>query len=58
MGIEEQEDYGAPFDEKMKRLTWELSDLFAKSHELKDKIRRNLGAIEYGIYSPCSQCTS
>lgn len=49
VGIEEQEDDGEPFDEKMKRLTGELSGLFAKSHELEDKIRKNLGAIGYDI---------
>ena len=49
VGIEEQEDDGEPFDEKMKRLTGELSGLFAKSHELEDKIRKNLGAIGYEI---------
>jgi type I restriction enzyme M protein len=47
VGIEEQEDDGEPFDEKMKRLTGELSEMFAKSHELEDKIRKNLGAIGY-----------
>ena len=49
VGIEEQERDAEPFDEKMKRLRGELSGLFAKSHELEDKIRRNLGAIGYGI---------
>ena len=49
VGIEEQEDDGEPFDEKMKRLTGELSEMFAKSHELEDKIRKNLGAIGYEI---------
>ena len=49
VGIEEQEDDGEPFDDKMKRLTRELSDLFAKSHELEEKIRKNLGAIGYEI---------
>ena len=49
VGIEEQKDDGEPFDEKMKRLAGELSGLFAKSHELEDKIRKNLGAIGYGI---------
>ena len=38
-----------PFEEKMKRLTSELSDMFAKSHELEDEIRRKLGAIGYEI---------
>lgn len=31
VGIEEQEDDGEPFEEKMARLTSELSDMFAKS---------------------------
>ena len=47
VGIEEQEDDGEPFDDKMKRLTSELTGLFAKSHELEAEIRKNLGAIGY-----------
>lgn len=47
VGIEEQEDDGEPYEEKMKRLTGELFGLFAKSHELEEKIRKNLGAIGY-----------
>lgn len=49
VGIEEQEDDGEPFDEKMTRLTSELSDLFDKSHELEKEIKRNLKAIGYDI---------
>lgn len=49
VGIEEQEDDGEPFEEKMARLTSELSDMFKKSHELEDEIRRKLGAIGYEI---------
>lgn len=49
VGIEEQEDDGEPFEEKMDRLTSELSDMFAKSHELEDEIRRKLKAIGYEI---------
>ena len=49
VGIEEQEDDGEPFDEKMKRLTSELSELFEQSHELEDEIRKNLGAIGYDL---------
>ena len=49
VGIEEQEDDGEPFDDKMKRLTSELSVMFAKSHELEDEIRKKLGAIGYKI---------
>ena len=47
VGIEEQEDDGEPFEEKMGRLTAELSELFAKSHELEGEIRKQLGAIGY-----------
>lgn len=49
VGIEEQQEDTEPFDEKMKRLTAELSELFAKSHELEKEIRKNLGAIGYKI---------
>lgn len=49
VGIEEQEDDGEPFEEKMTRLTSELSELFDKSHELEDEIRRKLRAIGYDI---------
>lgn len=49
VGIEEQEDDGEPFEEKMSRLTSELSDLFVKSHELEKEIREKLGAIGYEV---------
>lgn len=49
VGIEEQEDDGEPFDEKMKRLTSELSEMFEKSHEIENEIREKLGAIGYEI---------
>lgn len=49
VGIKEQEDDGEPFEEKMTRLTSELSEMFAKSHELEDEIRKKLGAIGYEI---------
>ncbi|MCD7778887.1 MAG: type I restriction-modification system subunit M [Clostridiales bacterium] len=49
VGIEEQEDDGGPFEEKMTRLTSELSEMFKKSHELEDEIRKKLGAIGYNI---------
>lgn len=47
VGIEEQEDDGEPFEEKMIRLTSELSEMFVKSHGLEDEIRQKLGAIGY-----------
>ena len=49
VGIEEQEDDGEPFEEKMSRLTSELSELFAKSHELEAEIKERLGAIGYEL---------
>ena len=49
VGIEEQEDDGEPFDDKMKRLTSELSVMFAKSHKLEEEISKKLGAIGYEI---------
>lgn len=49
VGIEEQEDDGEPFEEKMTRLTGELSEMFKRSHELEDEIRKRLGAIGYDI---------
>ena len=49
VGIEEASDDGEPFEEKMGRLTSELSEMFAKSHKLEDEIRKNLGAIGYEI---------
>ena len=49
VGIEEQEDDGEPFEEKMSRLTNELSALFEKSHALEAEIREKLGAIGYDL---------
>ena len=47
VGIEEQEDDGIPFEEKMKALTSQLGELFEKSRSLEDEIRKNLGGIGY-----------
>ncbi len=47
VGIEEIEDDGEPFDEKMARLTSTLADQFAKSHELESEIKKQLGGIGY-----------
>ena len=49
MGIEEQEEDDEPFEDKMNRLTSELSEMFAKSHELENEIRKKLGAIGYEV---------
>ena len=44
VGIEVVEEDDEPFDEKMNRLTSELSEMFKKSHELEDEIRGKLGS--------------
>ena len=49
VGIEEAPDDGEPFEEKMTRLTSELSGMFVKSHELEEEIRKKLGAIGYNL---------
>lgn len=49
VGIEEQQDDGEPFEEKMARLTGELSELFTQSHALEAEIRQKLEAIGYEI---------
>ena len=49
VGIEEQQEDGEPFEEKMARLTSELSELFDQSHKLEAEIRQKLGAIGYGL---------
>ena len=49
VGIEDKEDDGEPFEEKMTRLTSELSVMFARSHELEKEIKERLGAIGFEI---------
>lgn len=49
VGIEEVEEDDEPFEEKMARLTSELSDMFKKNHKLEAEIRKNLEAIGYEI---------
>jgi type I restriction enzyme M protein len=49
VGIAEEEDDGEPFDEKMKRLTGELSKCFEESNRLQEEIKKNLEAIGYGM---------
>ena len=49
VGVEEVEDDGVPFEEKMKNITSELSRQFEESHRLEEEIRKNLKAIGYDI---------
>jgi len=47
VGTEEIEDDGEPFEDKIIRLTEELTEMFAKSHRLEEEIKQQLGAIVY-----------
>jgi len=49
VGIEEQEDDGEPFDEKMEKLTTKLSDMFIKRQKFEKEIKDRLGAIGYEL---------
>lgn len=49
VGMEEIEDDSEPFEEKMERLTKELSKLFKESKELEEQIRKNLEGIGYEL---------
>nr|WP_288564456.1 class I SAM-dependent DNA methyltransferase [uncultured Romboutsia sp.] len=49
VGIEDVEDDGEPFEEKMDRLTNTLANQFKKSRELEEEIRKQLGGIGYEL---------
>lgn len=49
VGLEEEEDDGEPFEEKMERLTGELSQLFEESAKLEKIIIKHLGDIGYDV---------
>ncbi|MGC9219590.1 MAG: N-6 DNA methylase [Athalassotoga sp.] len=49
VGMEEVEGDGEPFEEKMERLTSELSKLFKESRELEEEIKKNLKGIGYEL---------
>lgn len=49
VGIEDVEDDGEPFEEKMERLTKTLSEQFTRSRELEEEIRKQLGGIGYEL---------
>ena len=48
VGVEEVEDDGEPFEEKMERLTSTLREQMAESRRLDDAIRANLEELGYG----------
>lgn len=49
VGIAEQEDDGEPFEEKMARLTGEISKCFEESNRLQEEIKKNLEALGYEL---------
>lgn len=49
VGAEAVEDDGEPFEEKMERLTAELSAQMAEAGELDERIRAALGGLGYGV---------
>ncbi|MDO9536182.1 MAG: class I SAM-dependent DNA methyltransferase [Bacillota bacterium] len=49
VGIEEQEDNGELFDEKIERLTNELSQMLSQSKEFESNMKERLGAIGYEV---------
>ena len=49
VGIEEVEDDGEPFEEKMERLTNTLANQFKKSRGLEEEIIKQLGGIGYKL---------
>lgn len=49
VGIADAEDDGEPFEEKMERLTSEISKCFEESNRLQEQIKKNLEAIGYGF---------
>jgi len=49
VGIAEKDDDGEPFEEKMTRLTGELSEMFKRSHELEAEIRERLGVLGFEV---------
>ena len=49
VGIADQEEDDEPFEEKMARLTSELSKSFEESNRLQEEIRKNLEAIGFEI---------
>lgn len=49
VGIEDIEDDGVPFEEKMDSLVKELSNLFEESGNLEEEIKKNLGGIGYEL---------
>jgi len=48
VGVEEREDDGVPFEEKMAELTATLYEQFEEAHRLEAEIKKNLEVLGYG----------
>ncbi|MFS1664578.1 type I restriction-modification system subunit M [Streptococcus sp. zg-JUN1979] len=49
VGVEDREEDSEPFEEKMERLTTELSEMFKQSHVLEEEIKQRLEEIGFDI---------
>jgi len=49
VGLPEEEEDSEPFDEKMDRLTGELSQLFSEGEKLTDEVKKQLKGIGYEL---------
>ncbi|WP_139112394.1 N-6 DNA methylase, partial [Acidithiobacillus thiooxidans] len=49
VGAAAKDDDGEPFEEKMARLTQELSEQLAEGRRLEDEMRKNLGLLGYEL---------
>lgn len=49
VGLSAVEEDDEPFEQKMERITADLSEQFAKSKELEDQIRKSLEGLGYGV---------
>lgn len=49
VGFSEVEDDDESFEQKMERITADLSEQFAKSKEMEDRIRKSLEGLGYGV---------
>ncbi len=50
VGMEEEEDDGIPFDEKMRKLTSELSEQMKEGQSLNEEIKNNLAGVGFKIW--------
>lgn len=49
VGVADAEEDGEPFEEKMTRLTGELSELFVQSRKAEEEIKKQLSSIGFEV---------